>query len=113
MSDGSPIYGARLIADRLRRYCRAMEDAYGDHPDTGAWIEWVRDRAATLDPLREAPTEPDPVESTPEELQRHLPDGWRVEARDLPITATTDGGVEPTYWSTRSRLASESPAVSI
>jgi hypothetical protein len=34
-------------------------------------------------------------------------------SRDLPITATTDGGVEPTYWSTRSRLASGSPAVSI
>jgi hypothetical protein len=66
-------------ADRLRRYCRAMEEAYGDHPATGAWIEWVRDHAATLDPLREAPTEPDPVESTPEELQRHLPAGWRVE----------------------------------
>jgi hypothetical protein len=66
-------------ADRLRRYCCAMEKAYGDHPDTGAWIEWVRNHAATLDPLREAPTEPDPVESTPEELQRYLPTGWRVE----------------------------------
>jgi hypothetical protein len=66
-------------AERLRRYCRAMEEAYGDHPDTGAWIDWVRNHAVTLDPLREAPTEPDPVESTPEELQRHLPAGWRVE----------------------------------
>jgi hypothetical protein len=53
-----------------------------------ALLRWVADDcpgestegyAATLDPLREAPTEPDPVESTPEELQKHLPAGWRVE----------------------------------
>jgi hypothetical protein len=60
-----------------------MEEAYGNHPDNRAWIEWARDHAATLDPLREAPNEPNPVESTPEELQRHLPAGWRVEGPTL------------------------------
>lgn len=56
-----------------------MEEAYSGHPDTDAWIEWVRGHVAALDPLREAPTEPEPVASTPEELQRNLPAGWRVE----------------------------------
>jgi hypothetical protein len=36
-------------ADRLRRYCDAMEAAYGEHADSTQWIAWARAHAAELD----------------------------------------------------------------
>jgi hypothetical protein len=68
--------GAWREADRLRRYCDAIEAAHGDDPDTAEWLAWARSFAISLDPLTEPPTMPEPPEATAEALQEHLPDGW-------------------------------------
>jgi hypothetical protein len=60
-------------SELIRRYCDAMEEAHGSDPE---WIGWARAFAAKLNPLREAPSMPDPPEETPEVLQGFLPDGW-------------------------------------
>ena len=63
-------------AERVRRYCDAVEEAFGNEPATAEWLGWARAHAAGLDPLAQAPVEPEPPEATPEALQRHLPGGW-------------------------------------
>jgi hypothetical protein len=63
-------------ADRLRRYCDAMDAAHGEHPPTAQWIAWARAHADQIDPLTEPPTMPKAPEATPEALQPHLPGGW-------------------------------------
>lgn len=65
-------------ANLLRRYCDAMQDAYGDREESMSWISWAREFVSRLDPLREPPTMPEPPEETPEALQAHLPEGWSV-----------------------------------
>lgn len=65
-------------AERLRSYCDAMEAAYDEDPKTSEWIAWARQFASRIDPLREAPSTPEPPEETPEALQEHLPEGWSV-----------------------------------
>ena len=65
-------------ADLLCRYCDAMDEAHGEHPESAEWIAWVRDFASRVDPLGEPPVMPDPPEETPEALQEHLPQGWSV-----------------------------------
>lgn len=69
-------------SELLRRYCDAMEEAHGSDQRSIEWIEWARAFAARLDPLREAPTMPDPPEETLEALQEFLPDGWSVRGPD-------------------------------
>jgi hypothetical protein len=64
------------LADTLRRYCDAIEAAYGDRPDSAEWLTWARAHVLALDPLTEAPTMPDAPEASPDALQPHLPDGW-------------------------------------
>lgn len=63
-------------ADRLRRYCDALEAAHGEHPDSATWLAWARQHAHRLDPLAAPPTTPEPPEATLEALQEHLPRGW-------------------------------------
>jgi ElaB/YqjD/DUF883 family membrane-anchored ribosome-binding protein len=63
-------------ADRLRRYCDALEAAHGAHPDSAHWLAWARQYANRLDPLTEPPTMPEAPEATSEALQEHLPPGW-------------------------------------
>jgi hypothetical protein len=63
-------------ADRLRRYCDALDAAHGDNAVTAEWLAWARAYAASLDPLTEPPTMPEPPEPSPEALQDHLPHGW-------------------------------------
>jgi hypothetical protein len=63
-------------ADRIRRYCDAVQATYGDRHDTAAWVAWARAYAGQLDPLSDPPTIPDPIDATPEALQRYLSDGW-------------------------------------
>jgi hypothetical protein len=64
------------LADTLRRYCDAIEAAYGDRADTTEWLSWARAHVLELDPLTEAPTMPDAPEASPDALQLHLPEGW-------------------------------------
>jgi hypothetical protein len=66
-------------AERLRKYCDAMEAAYGGHSESAEWIAWARDFASRLDPLSERPSMPEAPEETPEALQEHLPEGWSVD----------------------------------
>jgi hypothetical protein len=63
-------------AEKLRRYCDAIEDAYGDQPETVEWLTWARTHVVALDPLTEAPTMPGDPEANPDTLQPHLPSGW-------------------------------------
>jgi hypothetical protein len=63
-------------AERLRRYCDAVEAVHGCNPQTSAWLAWAREYAECIDPLTDPPTMPEPPEATPEELQEHLPEGW-------------------------------------
>jgi hypothetical protein len=72
-------------ADELRRYCDAVDAAYGHNSDTSAWVAWARSYATRLDPLTEPPTMPEPPEATPEALQEHLPDGWSAHGPE-PIS---------------------------
>jgi hypothetical protein len=65
-------------AERLRRYCDALAEAYSDNPRTAEWIAWAREYAARLDPLAAPPAMPGPPEETREALQQHLPNGWSV-----------------------------------
>lgn len=66
-------------AQRLRRYCDALDTAHGHRPETQEWLTWARDYADRLDPLAEPPTIPAPPEATAEALQEHLPDGWSAQ----------------------------------
>jgi hypothetical protein len=66
-------------AESLRRYCDAMETAYGDRPETAEWLAWARAYISRLDPLNEPPVMPKAPEATPEALQPHLPDGWSAK----------------------------------
>jgi hypothetical protein len=68
--------GAWRDADRLRRYCDAVDTAYGSRPDTAEWLAWARGYVAQIDPLNRPPTMPKPIEATPEALQPYLPEGW-------------------------------------
>jgi hypothetical protein len=65
-------------SELIRRYCDAIEEAHGDDPQCTEWIGWARAFAAKVNPLRAAPSMPDPPEETPEALQELLPDGWCV-----------------------------------
>lgn len=67
---------ARQEAERLRRYCDAVEAVHGDNPPTSECLTWARDYIAGLDPLTEPPPMPEPPEATPEARQGHLPEGW-------------------------------------
>lgn len=66
-------------AEILRRYCDAMETAYGDKPETSEWLGWAKAYISRLDPLTEVPAMPASPDANPEALQRHLPDGWSAE----------------------------------
>jgi hypothetical protein len=68
--------GAWQDADRLRRYCDAVDTDYGSRSDTAEWLAWARGYVAQIDPLNKPPTMPEPFEATPEALQPYLPDGW-------------------------------------
>lgn len=63
-------------AEMLRRYCEALDAAYGDKPDAAEWLEWVRAHIIRLDPLTEPPTMPNVPEANPEALEPFLPEGW-------------------------------------
>ncbi len=65
-------------AESVRRYCDVVEAAYGDRPETAAWLSWARGYIRRLDPLSEPPTMPEAPEATPEALQPYLPDGWNA-----------------------------------
>lgn len=65
-------------SELICRYCDAMEEAHGEDPQAAKWIEWAREFAGSIDPLRASPLMPDPPEETPEALQELLPDGWSV-----------------------------------
>jgi hypothetical protein len=74
-------------ADRLRRYCDALESAHGADAGTAEWVAWARAYADRLDPLTEPPKVPEPPEPRPEALQEFLPDGWSAygpEQRHVP-----------------------------
>jgi|GEM_PF-1716837 len=70
-------------ADLIRKYCDAVEVAYGDDAKSAEWIEWARHLADRLDPLDEPPTMPDPPPETLESLQRFLPEGWSAEGPEF------------------------------
>jgi hypothetical protein len=70
------------LADSLRRYCDAMEHAFGGHTKTMEWVAWTRAYITHLDPLTKAPETPQAPEATPDELQRHLPDGWSARGAE-------------------------------
>ena len=63
-------------SELIRRYCDAMKEAHGGDPQCLEWIGWARGFAARLNPLREAPSMPEPPEETLEVLQEFVPDGW-------------------------------------
>lgn len=76
-------------ADRLRRYCDAIESAHGDDAETAQWIAWARSYADRLDPLTHPPKMPEPPEPTPEALQSiSRKDGARTDRS----TAISRGG---------------------
>jgi hypothetical protein len=70
-------------SELISRYCDAMEEAHGEDPQAAKWIEWAREFAASIDPLRKPPSMPDPPEETPEALQELLPDGWSVQGPEF------------------------------
>lgn len=63
-------------AERLRRYCNALDAAHGEDPSAARWLAWAREYVSQLDPLAEPPKMPEPPEATEEALQEHLPSGW-------------------------------------
>lgn len=63
-------------AESLRRYCDAVDAAYGDRHETAEWLTWARTHILSLDPLTEPPTMPAAPEASPDALQPHLPEGW-------------------------------------
>ncbi len=63
-------------AERLRRYCDAMQAACGGNRETARWIAWARTYANRLDPLNGSPSMPEAPDATAETLQEHLPAGW-------------------------------------
>lgn len=65
-------------AERLRRYCDAMQADYRGRAESAEWIEWAINFVSRLDPLREPAVMPELPQETPEALQEHLPDGWSV-----------------------------------
>jgi hypothetical protein len=66
-------------ADRLPRYCDALDAAHGDNAVTAEWLAWARAYTARLDPLTKPPAMPEPPDASPEALQDHLPDGWSAQ----------------------------------
>jgi hypothetical protein len=63
-------------AESLRRYCDAMDAAYGDRSQTAEWLAWARAYITRLDPLTAPPEIPEPPDACAEALQAHLPNGW-------------------------------------
>jgi hypothetical protein len=63
-------------AENLRRYCDAVDAAYGDRATTADWLTWARTHISRLDPLTEPPTMPEAPEASSDALQPHLPEGW-------------------------------------
>jgi hypothetical protein len=63
-------------ANLIRRYCDALETAFGDRPETTEWLSWARTYADRLDPLGSPPMMPGEPEATTEALQQYLPPGW-------------------------------------
>jgi hypothetical protein len=64
------------MAERMCRYCDAVEAAYPDNAETAEWLSWARTYIQRLDPLTDPPAMPDAPEATPQALQPHLPQGW-------------------------------------
>jgi len=63
-------------AERIHQYCDAAEATHGSSDETIRWLGWAREFALRLDPLKEAPTAPELLEVTLEELEQYLPAGW-------------------------------------
>lgn len=63
-------------ADRIRRYCAAMDAAHSDNEAAAAWLAWAREHADRIDPLLNPPGMPEDPEPTHEAVQRYLPEGW-------------------------------------
>ena len=51
-------------------------------PDTVDWLVWARAFADEIDPLGQPPITRELPEISPEDLQRHLPDGWSAHGPD-------------------------------
>lgn len=68
-------------AERIRAYCSAMTDRYGDDRETLAWATWARSFADSTDPLASAPLMPPPGDISPEDLRPFL-QGWNPYGPD-------------------------------
>ena len=65
--------GAWQEALRIRSYLAALEERYGDHPDSAEWIAWIRNHVdKSLDPLGSPPAMPVEPEIKPEDLKPFL-----------------------------------------
>lgn len=85
-------------ADRLRRYCDAMDARHGEHPPTAEWLAWARGYADRLDPLMQPPSMPVPRTPHP----RHCKSTYRTAgartARRVSIRAGDDHErIRPAY----------------
>lgn len=75
-------------AQRIRRYCEAMNATADDSEETAAWLTWAGDYAKKIDPIGVPTSLPEDPEMTHEAVQRHLPAGWS--------TYGPEGGWRPT-----------------
>ena len=57
----------------LRTYLDALEESYGDAPESAEWIAWIRRYVdERLDPLAAAPVMPAEPEARPDDLKPFL-----------------------------------------
>ncbi len=69
-------------AERLRRYCDALEARHGNDREAIEWLTWVRAYLGRVDPLAVPPTMPDPPDMSPWEAPEVSSSGLeRVWAR--------------------------------
>jgi hypothetical protein len=63
-------------AQRIRRYCEAMDATAADSEETAAWLTWAREYANKIDPIGVPTSLPEDPDLTHEAVQQHLPSGW-------------------------------------
>ncbi len=63
-------------AERIRRYCQAMETTAGESEETATWVAWALGYAEKIDPIGVPTSLPEDPVMTHEAVQEHLPDGW-------------------------------------
>lgn len=56
----------------IRAYLAALEEKHSDDGDTAEWIAWVRQYVDGLDPVQSAPSMPERLEPSPEDLKPFL-----------------------------------------